>query len=231
VGGADVVETLTAGTYDHSYTWFDLALLRDGKEVEGSRIDFQHNVHGESRQLARLTHAAGQYYKEHQHTFDENSAIVKMARPGDRVVLWARAMYPVSLSRHGEVSTDSEGLAELGPVRPAVRILAPAADRVEKRQSPSPPHHSLPVHKRQFVLISSALSFTFVHTRSLRRLYESHVSPTRDFTYMDMHLLLRVGGFPAAYVHDESHARRCTLSGLNCQSRRAPPPESHERIC
>lgn len=39
---------------------------------------------------------AGQYYKEHEHTFDADSEFVKKIRPGDRIILWARAMYPVS---------------------------------------------------------------------------------------------------------------------------------------
>ncbi|ORX34069.1 hypothetical protein BD324DRAFT_195136 [Kockovaella imperatae] len=70
------------GTYEQSYTWFELSLLRNGKDVEGSRIDFQHNVH------------AGQYFKEHVNTFEPDHKLLAMAKPGDRVVLWARAQFP-----------------------------------------------------------------------------------------------------------------------------------------
>lgn len=40
--------SLTQGTYEGSYSWFELGLLRDGKEVEGSRCHLQNNVVGES---------------------------------------------------------------------------------------------------------------------------------------------------------------------------------------
>lgn len=37
---------LILGTYDSSYSWFDITLLREGKEVPDSRKNIQHNVHG-----------------------------------------------------------------------------------------------------------------------------------------------------------------------------------------
>lgn len=44
------------GTYEHSYSWFEVSLLRDGQEVPGSRTSIQNNVHGEqSACTARLT--------------------------------------------------------------------------------------------------------------------------------------------------------------------------------
>jgi hypothetical protein len=35
------------GTYENSYSWFELSLLRDGEEVLDSRYSIQNNVHGE----------------------------------------------------------------------------------------------------------------------------------------------------------------------------------------
>ncbi|WVQ79882.1 hypothetical protein IAT38_001982 [Cryptococcus sp. DSM 104549] len=70
------------GTYEQSYSWFEVALLRDGKEVEGSRYTVQYNVH------------AGQYFKHHSNTLGADHPTVKMAREGDRFVLWVRAKYP-----------------------------------------------------------------------------------------------------------------------------------------
>lgn len=39
---------------------------------------------------------AGQYFKTHVNVFEDDHALVQMSRPGDRVVLWIRAKYPVS---------------------------------------------------------------------------------------------------------------------------------------
>lgn len=39
------------GTYEQSYSWFELSLLRDGKEVPNSRHVLQYNVHGRTRLL------------------------------------------------------------------------------------------------------------------------------------------------------------------------------------
>jgi hypothetical protein len=44
-----------SGTYNGSYSWFELCLIRDGAEVEGSRCDIQRNVHGEFT-LSREAH-------------------------------------------------------------------------------------------------------------------------------------------------------------------------------
>lgn len=35
------------GTYEGTYSWFELCLVRDGHEVPGSRCEIQRNVHGE----------------------------------------------------------------------------------------------------------------------------------------------------------------------------------------
>ncbi|KAK8847574.1 hypothetical protein IAR55_005433 [Kwoniella newhampshirensis] len=70
------------GTYEQSYSWFEVSLLRDGREVEGSRHSIQNNVH------------AGQYFKAHSNTLGRDHPTVKLAKPGDRFVLWARAKYP-----------------------------------------------------------------------------------------------------------------------------------------
>ncbi|ORY24020.1 hypothetical protein BCR39DRAFT_548198 [Naematelia encephala] len=70
------------GTYEQSYSWFELSLLRSGKEVPNSRISIQNNVH------------AGQYLKAHVNVLEIDHPFVRMARPGDRIVLWARAQFP-----------------------------------------------------------------------------------------------------------------------------------------
>jgi hypothetical protein len=38
---------------------------------------------------------AGQYFKSHRHVFDKTHPLVRDAVEGDRLVLWARAEYPV----------------------------------------------------------------------------------------------------------------------------------------
>ncbi|WVR04764.1 hypothetical protein IAU60_001776 [Kwoniella sp. DSM 27419] len=70
------------GTYEGSFSWFEITLLRGTDEVEGSRCSVQNNIH------------AGQYYKDHTNTLYADHPTVKLARPGDRFVLWARAQYP-----------------------------------------------------------------------------------------------------------------------------------------
>ncbi|KAL1407354.1 hypothetical protein Q8F55_006776 [Vanrija albida] len=70
------------GRYEGSWTWFQVALLRDGVEVPGSRHDVQRNV------------TAGQHFKEHRTVLGASHPLLKAAREGDRIVLYARAMYP-----------------------------------------------------------------------------------------------------------------------------------------
>lgn len=43
---------------------------------------------------------AGQYFKSHVNVLEDDHELVKMSRPGDRVVLWIRAKYPVSNQSH-----------------------------------------------------------------------------------------------------------------------------------
>ncbi|WWC59661.1 uncharacterized protein I303_102223 [Kwoniella dejecticola CBS 10117] len=69
------------GTYEQSHSWFEISLLRGTKEVEGSRHAIQHNV------------VAGQYYKSHINTLEHDHPTLKLAQPGDRIVLWVRAQY------------------------------------------------------------------------------------------------------------------------------------------
>ncbi|WRT64598.1 uncharacterized protein IL334_001531 [Kwoniella shivajii] len=73
------------GTYEQSYSWFDVALWRrEGgveREVEGSRHAIQNNVH------------AGQYFKAHRIILSTDHPTIKLAQPGDWIVLWARAKY------------------------------------------------------------------------------------------------------------------------------------------
>lgn len=38
---------------------------------------------------------AGQYFKAHRTVFGPDDELVKQAKTGDRVVIWARAQYPV----------------------------------------------------------------------------------------------------------------------------------------
>ncbi|KIR57836.1 hypothetical protein I314_06341 [Cryptococcus bacillisporus CA1873] len=70
------------GTYDSSYSWFEVSLLRGDKEVPGSRHIVQHNVH------------AGQYCKYHTNTLTIEHPTLQLAQQGDRIVLWVRALYP-----------------------------------------------------------------------------------------------------------------------------------------
>ncbi|WWC68133.1 uncharacterized protein I206_102056 [Kwoniella pini CBS 10737] len=69
------------GTYEQSYSWFEISLLRDDKEVEGSRHSIQHNI------------VAGQYYKSHVNILEFDHPTLKLAKPGDKIVLWVRAQY------------------------------------------------------------------------------------------------------------------------------------------
>ncbi|WWC86722.1 uncharacterized protein L201_001600 [Kwoniella dendrophila CBS 6074] len=69
------------GTYEQSYSWFEISLLRGDKEVENSRHSIQNNVH------------AGQYYKSHTVTLHSDHPTLKLVEPGDRIVLWVRAQY------------------------------------------------------------------------------------------------------------------------------------------
>ncbi|RXK35203.1 hypothetical protein M231_07536 [Tremella mesenterica] len=70
------------GTYQQCYSWFEVSLWRDGREVEGSRCSIQSNVH------------AGQYFKSHRNVLGPSHSLVQQAKQGDRVLLWARAQYP-----------------------------------------------------------------------------------------------------------------------------------------
>lgn len=86
------------GTYDASYSWFELSLLRNGREVPESRTKIQYNIHGEHKPRGDvLTRSAGQYNKSHHNLLDQKHAFVTMAKEGDRVVLWGRAEFPVRL--------------------------------------------------------------------------------------------------------------------------------------
>lgn len=88
-------------TYEHSYSWFELSLVRQGKEVPESRTKIQHNVHGKSCSdwdiWSSLIDIAGQYFKSHHNLLGSNHKLVAMAQEGDRVVLWGRAEFPVGL--------------------------------------------------------------------------------------------------------------------------------------
>ncbi|WVQ79875.1 hypothetical protein IAT38_001975 [Cryptococcus sp. DSM 104549] len=70
------------GTYRDNYTWFEIALLRDGREVPESRQETQHNVH------------AGKDFKHPTTTLTAADPVVRLARQDDRLILWARALYP-----------------------------------------------------------------------------------------------------------------------------------------
>ncbi|WVQ98232.1 hypothetical protein IAU59_005355 [Kwoniella sp. CBS 9459] len=70
------------GTYKGLYSWFEISLLRGAEEVEGSRHTVQHNVH------------SGQYFKTHRNILGPDHPTVKLAQPGDQIVLWVRAKYP-----------------------------------------------------------------------------------------------------------------------------------------
>ncbi|WVF69599.1 hypothetical protein IAT40_004377 [Kwoniella sp. CBS 6097] len=70
------------GTYQGSYSWFEISLIRGADEVEGSRHTVQHNVH------------AGQYFKTHRNILQPDHPTLRLAQPGDQIVLWVRAQYP-----------------------------------------------------------------------------------------------------------------------------------------
>ena len=69
----------------------------------------------------------GQYFKAHSNTFETGHPLVRLARPGDRVVVWARAKYPVSRGAASEYVLSEAyfanllGLGERRPVRALVR--------------------------------------------------------------------------------------------------------------
>lgn len=48
------------GTYEQSYSWFEVALVRNGKEVENSRRSFQNNIHGQPHLYDPSPHQADQ---------------------------------------------------------------------------------------------------------------------------------------------------------------------------
>jgi hypothetical protein len=52
---------------------------------------------------------AGQYFKTHVNVFEDDHELVQMSRPGDRVVLWIRAKYPVSDSFHSTALSLARG--------------------------------------------------------------------------------------------------------------------------
>ncbi|WVQ75796.1 hypothetical protein IAR50_005429 [Cryptococcus sp. DSM 104548] len=70
------------GTYEGSHSWFEISLLRNDQEVPGSRAEIQFNVH------------AGQFFKDHINILSRDHPTLKLAKDGDRVVLWAKALYP-----------------------------------------------------------------------------------------------------------------------------------------
>ncbi|ODN79389.1 hypothetical protein, variant [Cryptococcus amylolentus CBS 6039] len=70
------------GTYKGSHSWFEISLLRNDLEVPGSRAEIQFNVH------------AGQFFKEHTNVLLRDHPTLRLAKDGDRVVLWAKALYP-----------------------------------------------------------------------------------------------------------------------------------------
>ncbi|EJT45370.1 hypothetical protein A1Q1_06133 [Trichosporon asahii var. asahii CBS 2479] len=70
------------GQYEGSFSFFEVSLLRNGREVPGSRFEIQRNV------------CAGQVHLQHDIILDLDHPLTRMAQKGDRVVLWARAMYP-----------------------------------------------------------------------------------------------------------------------------------------
>lgn len=109
------------GTYDHSWTWFEVAILaRQSSKVSGSlrypppRRHLQSNVH------------AVIDFKVHKNTWDsrdedvERQEWLQFLRPGDVVQLIPRALYPawVNYIKRAEIEIFGETLTPM-PIRPA----------------------------------------------------------------------------------------------------------------
>jgi hypothetical protein len=76
-------------TYEASWTWFEAALLdpptepdEDGFAENGPRYEVVRNVH------------AGRDFKEHRIVWGPDHPLVQQARPGQRVGVFTRAMFP-----------------------------------------------------------------------------------------------------------------------------------------
>ena len=123
-----------------------MSLLRDNKEVEGTRRRIQNNVHGtsgdlipsgimysvscgRSKQDGAADIAAGQYFKPHRIVFEEQDELVQMAREGDRIVLWARAEFPV----RSDVSGSSLAVFISSPAHLPLQTKASASYELDRR--------------------------------------------------------------------------------------------------
>ena len=71
----------TQGTREGSWTWFELSLDDGGTDDEMVRVEVVRNIH------------AGQRFEKHRAVI-EDERILKQAKKGDRLSVWARAMYP-----------------------------------------------------------------------------------------------------------------------------------------
>ncbi|WFD01393.1 hypothetical protein MOBT1_000056 [Malassezia obtusa] len=85
------------GTYQGSYTWWELSLDRqgaDGEWAEVHRVHLTHNIH------------ASHDFRRHTLTFTAEDPVVSDAQPGDVLSLWARTQFMawVNIVRYARIS-------------------------------------------------------------------------------------------------------------------------------
>jgi hypothetical protein len=70
------------GTYEHSWTWFEAALLDDARQDAGARFEVVRNVHARTD------------WKEHRVVWGPEHPLVQQAQPGQHVGLYTCARFP-----------------------------------------------------------------------------------------------------------------------------------------
>lgn len=91
------------GTYAHAYSWFEVVVERDGVLLDGAYL-LQYNMHGELGGLhlrtllnLLLRHAASGRPRVHLNDLPLDHELFRKLRRGDRLLLLAKARYPVRL--------------------------------------------------------------------------------------------------------------------------------------
>lgn len=99
------------GTYQGSYTWWDLTLERPAQAAQSSAetgSDTEEDVPAwteiHRQELCRNIHASDAF-KVHTITLDTSSPIVQDAQPGDRLCVWVRTQFPgwINFARHASI--------------------------------------------------------------------------------------------------------------------------------
>lgn len=71
------------GTYDHSWTWMEASIIRDTDvELSEKRWELQRNRH------------AGREAENYRIELEKDHEMLTFLREGDKIALWARALYP-----------------------------------------------------------------------------------------------------------------------------------------